>query len=87
MQEVPALPVLILLDVMMPLMNGVQFRIEQKKNPAWSELAVVVMTATGQEQMLSKDGGRELAGVPYLRKPIDLKTLLDLVRRYAAVAG
>lgn len=82
-----ALPVLILLDVMMPLMNGIQFRAEQKKNPAWSHVPVVVMTATNQEQMLAREGGMELEGVPYLRKPIALGTLLDLVGQYAAVAG
>src|SRR5580692_3619591 len=41
------LPGLILLDLMMPVMDGWSFRDEQKKNRFFSEIPVVVVTADG----------------------------------------
>ena len=73
------LPALILLDVMMPVMNGGQFRKEQVKNPSWSGIPVVLMTATSLEQMVSKLDCQHLEGLPHLQKPIDLRTLLDVI--------
>ncbi len=39
------LPTLVLLDLMMPVMDGCQFAAELRKNPAWCGLPVVVITA------------------------------------------
>lgn len=38
-------PDLILLDLMMPRMDGYQFREEQRKNPEWSPIPLVLLTA------------------------------------------
>ena len=38
-------PSLILLDLTMPVMNGWQFRAEQRRDPALSEIPVVVLSA------------------------------------------
>lgn len=38
-------PGLILLDLMMPVMDGFEFIRELRKNPAWQELPVVIITA------------------------------------------
>jgi CheY-like chemotaxis protein len=74
-----ALPALILLDVMMPVMNGCQFRIEQMKSAAWRDIPVIVMTAKGQDELMRE--GMPLEGTQLVRKPFDLKTLLALVER------
>src|SRR6185503_16336865 len=50
LQSVETLPNLILLDLMMPDMDGFQFRDEQKKNPRLAKIPVVVMTASGDIQ-------------------------------------
>lgn len=70
----PLLPDLILLDLMMPVMSGWQFREEQLKDPALSAVPVVVLTAgtVGPEV-----GSLQAAGV--LKKPLDLDTLLDSI--------
>ncbi len=74
-----SVPALILLDIMMPLMNGIQFRNEQVRNPPWAKVPVIVMTARSREELALQ--GMSLEGIGYLRKPVDLRTLLGLVER------
>jgi len=71
-------PSLILLDLMMPVMNGWQFKSELDSDPGLSEIPVVVLSADGSVQQRQNELGR--AG--YLKKPIQLETLLDTVRHY-----
>ena len=71
-------PGLILLDLMMPVMDGWQFRLEQKKHPEWSQIPVVIVSADGQV-------GQKAASIGasgYLKKPVELDTLLDTVAQY-----
>jgi CheY-like chemotaxis protein len=73
----PKLPRLILLDLMMPNMNGIEFRAAQLADPALASIPVVVMTGAPS---VSRDPA--LAGLDVLVKPIALKTLLAQVVRY-----
>src|SRR5262249_1755713 len=41
-------PCVILLDLMMPVMDGWEFRRQQQKDPRWSQIPVVVITAGGK---------------------------------------
>jgi CheY-like chemotaxis protein len=68
------LPSLILLDVMMPIMDGYEFRREQSRDPAISGIPVLVCTAGAPGECLAAmgDTGR-------LRKPFDLDQLLGEV--------
>lgn len=68
-------PRLILLDLMMPEMNGWQFREEQLKDEGLSKIPVVVMTASrgGDAQPISAS--------EVLWKPIGLDELLRVVAR------
>src|SRR3982074_3818832 len=43
-------PALILLDLMMPVMDGWQFRSHQKQDPALKSIPVVIVTADGSAQ-------------------------------------
>ena len=76
----PWRPSLILLDLTMPVMNGWQFRAEQRQDPALSAIPVVVLSAGDHlaEQM------RPLGITDYVRKPIELKYLLRLIERYCS---
>lgn len=71
-------PCLILLDLTMPVMNGWQFRAEQRQDPELASIPVVVISAGANlaEQLQS------LGVHDYLRKPIQLGQLLATVRRY-----
>ena len=69
---------LILLDLMMPVMNGSQFRTEQRRDPDLWAIPVVVLTGNGS-------AGNAVAGAAgYLRKPIDVDDLLATVRTVCA---
>jgi CheY-like chemotaxis protein len=72
------LPCLILLDVMMPVMDGYAFRAEQIKNPHWAKIPTVMITADGHIQTKAQNMGLK----DYLPKPIDFDQLLDLTSRY-----
>lgn len=72
-------PALILLDLMMPVMNGWQFRTEQLKDPELAAIPVVVISAdAGVGQKAEAIGAADS-----LKKPVPLETLLDVVGRYA----
>ena len=71
-------PRLILLDLMMPGMNGWQFRRAQLADPTLATIPVVVLSGGGGLSAEPDDIGA--AG--FLRKPIDLTTLLEVVDRF-----
>ena len=73
----PVSPDLILLDVMMPIMDGFQFREEQRKNPRHAGIPVIVFTADGQAKAI----GGELGAAAALHKPVKVGALVALVRR------
>jgi CheY-like chemotaxis protein len=72
-------PCLILLDLMMPVMDGRGFREEQLKNPAWADIPVIVISAYGNVE----DQAHELA-VNFVRKPLRTRPLIEMVKRYCA---
>ena len=67
-------PGLVLLDLMMPVMNGWTFLEELAKIPSLQEIPVVVLTASEAEGV---PGAMEI-----LRKPIDLGALIEAAERY-----
>ena len=70
-------PDLILLDMMMPVMDGWAFREEQQKEPALESIPVVTVTADGDAR--GKAAAIHAAG--YITKPISIDSLLDAVER------
>jgi CheY-like chemotaxis protein len=71
-------PSVILLDLMMPVMDGRQFRAAQLQDPALAGIPVIVISADGQVEQ--KIAGLGIAA--YLRKPIEVEDLLELIGRY-----
>jgi CheY-like chemotaxis protein len=69
------LPCLIVLDLMMPVMDGATFRRLQLEDATLAQLPVVVVTAYGRAFSSELLGGVELIG-----KPVDVDHLLDVVR-------
>ena len=76
--ETEPLPCLILLDLMMPVMDGWQFRAEQISDPRLAGIPVVILTANSQA--LGK--GDRLSAAAALTKPVALKQLLDIVQSF-----
>ena len=77
------LPDLILLDMMMPVMDGWQFRAEQRKSPALDAVPVVVVTADGNAR--GKAAAIQAAG--QVQKPVTIDSLLDEVERVCGFPG
>lgn len=74
------LPNLIVLDLMMPIMDGFQFRENQLKDPRIADVPVIVMTADGHVE----DKQRRTAAKLLLRKPVDIDVILEAVAKYAS---
>ena len=72
-------PDLILIDLMMPVMDGYSFRTEQLKNTSWSQIPVVVMSAEANAKEKMKNFGI----TAFLSKPVELDTILKTVERYS----
>jgi CheY-like chemotaxis protein len=71
-------PCLILLDLMMPGMNGWQFRAEQMRDAALASVPTIVMTGFPA----AAENASSLGAAACLKKPIDLDDLLDAVGRF-----
>lgn len=69
------LPAVVLLDLMMPGMNGMEFRAQQLLDPRISALPVVLLTGAGAHAI---DPGAA-QGTTVLRKPFDFDHLLSLL--------
>jgi CheY-like chemotaxis protein len=74
LRQVPP-PQLILLDLMMPIMNGWDFLQSVKGDASLANIPVTVLTWLQHTKMPDS---------PVLMKPLDLRTLIDLVEQHAA---
>ena len=72
-------PDVILLDLMMPVMDGWQFRHAQLEDPQISRIPVVVLSAMTN----LRSRGDELHAAECLAKPVDVDYLLEAVSRYS----
>lgn len=68
---------LVVLDLMMPVMNGWQFRREQQEDPALASIPVLVLSAGANVGEVAASIG----AVGYIKKPINLEELLGVVQR------
>lgn len=66
----------ILLDLMMPVMDGWEFRRRQATHAALAEIPVIVFSAAGRDRLEQIDAD------DYLSKPVDLDDLLERVQRF-----
>ena len=73
-------PSVILLDLMMPVMDGYEFRARQLEDPLIKRIPVICVTAV---QSLEYDA-RQLKVDACVHKPIDWEELLKAVLQYAA---
>ena len=72
-------PSLVLLDLMMPVMDGYQFLQSQAEDPWLADVPVVLVTAQRPARKLAFSSVR---GV--IEKPLDLRSLLSMVRDICA---
>ena len=73
-------PDVIVLDLMMPVMDGWQFRLEQKKDPMLASIPVVAMSADASAKAEAIDVDA------YVRKPLEFNNLLARIRKVLEMA-
>jgi len=71
-------PSLILLDIMLPYMDGLEFRAVQRATPDMADIPVIVITAVG----VRPDVAAELDLRQSFFKPLERPRLLDAIRRH-----
>lgn len=76
--RISELPCLILLDMMMPIMDGPTFRSAQRSDPALTDIPVIVMTAGMSRERLEQ----LIEADEYMLTPFGIDALLDMVQRY-----
>ncbi|WP_437726085.1 response regulator [Sorangium sp. So ce861] len=70
-------PALILLDLMMPIMDGWQLRAELQRDPVLSSVPVVIVSA----DVRAEQEASRLCVAGLLKKPLQIEPLLELVHR------
>ena len=72
------MPCLILLDLNMPVMGGIEFLQVAKQDPALKRIPVVVLTTSEEQQ--DKVASFDLGVAGYIRKPVDYQQFVEAVR-------
>lgn len=76
-------PNLVLLDVMMPKMNGFDVCYQVKKQPHLRDVYIIMLTAKGQE--FDKKKGEEVGANLYMTKPFDPDELLEKAKEILGI--
>jgi CheY-like chemotaxis protein len=72
------LPCVVLMDLIMPLMDGWELRAHMLRDPAWAAVPVIVTSAVTEER-IRRD---ELQMRAYFPKPLHLRALLEEIEKY-----
>lgn len=72
-------PALIILDILMPVLNGFEVIGRVRENPKCSSVRVVVMSALNTNEFI--DRAVSLGANDFISKPIVMKNLYDVVSR------
>lgn len=71
---------IILLDLMMPGMNGWQFRERQRQDPRLSRIPVLLLSGSAQLE----EEASSLGALDCFTKPVELNRLIDLIKNQRA---
>jgi len=72
-------PNLILLDVMMPKMNGLEVFKRIRENKKWNHIPVIIITAMGGKEKITDE---EISPDDYIEKPYDVVDLKKRVKHF-----
>ena len=75
-----AIPDIILLDVMMPKINGYKVSRLLKFDKKFQDIPILMITARSQEE--DKLIGEETGADEYITKPFDISEVIDLINKY-----
>ena len=75
-------PSIILLDLNMPIMSGLEFLEERMKNDEWRSIPAVVLTTSKDD--FDKANSFKLAVSGYMVKPVDYSEFIDIIKKIDA---
>jgi two-component system alkaline phosphatase synthesis response regulator PhoP len=75
-------PDLVLLDVMLPLIDGFEVCRQMRANPALRNTRIIMVTARGRETEIKR--GMDLGADAYVTKPFSTRDLMDKIRMLLA---
>ncbi|MEW6056608.1 MAG: response regulator [Bdellovibrionota bacterium] len=76
-------PKVILLDFLMPVMNGIEFLNEKRKREKISKIPVILLSASNKAFREIKDADLLSSEVCVLAKPLEIEGLIEAVRQRA----
>jgi two-component system, OmpR family, alkaline phosphatase synthesis response regulator PhoP len=74
-KAIDKLPNIVLLDIMMPKMDGIEVCRHLRRDPRFDETIVIILTARGEEY--SEVAGFEAGADDYVTKPVKLRALIQ----------
>jgi CheY-like chemotaxis protein len=74
-------PSLVLLDLMMPVMNGFEFLEQRKQDPAFAVIPVVIVSAAERSDV--EETTRRNGAAGFLLKPVQLVVLQAVLHKHA----
>ena len=81
----PGLPVVVLLDLKMPKVDGLEVLKQVKNDPELKRIPVVMMTSSREEQDLVKSYA--LGANAYVVKPVDFEQFVDSIKQIGCFWG
>jgi DNA-binding response OmpR family regulator len=79
-ETLPAPPELVLLDVMLPYLDGFELIKKIRRQPGWGEVPIIMLTAKSQEQNIVR--ALDIGANDYVVKPFRPGELLARIRRF-----
>lgn len=78
-RESTRLPEVVLLDLKLPKLDGLEVLRQIRENPLTRRLAVVILTSSNEERDIIT--GYDLGANSYIRKPVDFNQFMEAVRQ------
>ncbi|UII26260.1 response regulator [Fulvivirga maritima] len=78
-KELSALPKLILLDLKLPKVSGLEVLTELKKSPIFREIPVVILTSSNEDNDIRK--AYQLGANSYIVKPVNFTKFTDTIKQ------
>ena len=75
-------PALVILDLMMPKLDGFEVCEKIRQNPLWKDIRIIILTAKGRD--IERKKGMSLGADDYMTKPFSTRDILNRVNELLA---
>ena len=77
-------PALVILDLMMPKLDGFEVCEKIRQNPLWKDIRIIILTAKGRD--IERKKGMSLGADDYMTKPFSTRDILNRVKELLAAS-